>query len=41
MPAQLRRDRREHAAMVVHRNDVRRWLSSQLRDLARLVRSSG
>ena len=41
MPAQLRRDRREHAAMVVHRNDVRRWLSAQLRDLARLVRSAG
>jgi trehalose 6-phosphate synthase len=40
MPAQLRRDRREHAAMVVHHNDVRRWLSAQLRDLARLVRSS-
>jgi trehalose 6-phosphate synthase len=39
MPTQLRRDRREHAAMVVHRNDVRRWLSAQLRDLARLVRS--
>jgi trehalose 6-phosphate synthase len=36
MPAQLRRDRREHAAMVVHRNDVRRWLSVQLRDLAAL-----
>jgi trehalose 6-phosphate synthase len=34
MPAQLRRDRREHAAMVVHRNDVRRWLSVQLQDLA-------
>ena len=38
MPSQLRRDRREHAAMVVHRNDVRRWLSAQLRDLARLAR---
>ena len=38
MPAQLRRDRREHAAMVVHRNDVRRWLSVQLRDLAELRR---
>jgi trehalose 6-phosphate synthase len=36
MPAQLRRDRREHAAEVVHRNDVRRWLSVQLRDLADL-----
>jgi trehalose 6-phosphate synthase len=39
MPAQLRRDRREHAAMVVARNDVRRWLSVQLRDLAALQRS--
>jgi trehalose 6-phosphate synthase len=39
MPSQLRRDRREHAAMVVHRNDVRRWLSAQLRDLARLART--
>jgi trehalose 6-phosphate synthase len=38
MPAQLRRDRREHAAEVVHRNDVRRWLSVQLRDLADLRR---
>ena len=36
MPAALRRDRREHAAEVVHRNDVRRWLSVQLRDLAHL-----
>ena len=36
MPAALRRDRREHAAEVVHRNDVRRWLSVQLRDLAEL-----
>ena len=36
MPAGLRRDRREHAAEVVHRNDVRRWLSVQLRDLADL-----
>ncbi len=39
MPAQLRRDRREHAAEVVHRNDVQRWLSVQLRDLADLRRS--
>ena len=38
MPAALRRDRREHAAAVVHRNDVRRWLSAQLRDLSRLQR---
>jgi trehalose 6-phosphate synthase len=38
MPATLRRDRREHAAEVVHRNDVRRWLSVQLRDLADLRR---
>jgi trehalose 6-phosphate synthase len=38
MPGPLRRDRREHAAMVVHRNDVRRWLSVQLRDLSRLQR---
>ena len=30
MPRQLRRDRREHAAEVVHRNDVRRWLAQQL-----------
>ena len=37
MPAQLRRDRREHAAWVVHRNDVRRWLSAQLTDLAELA----
>ena len=36
MPPVLRRDRREHAAEVVHRNDVRRWLSVQLRDLAEL-----
>ena len=36
MPPSLRRDRREHAAQVVHRNDVRRWLSVQLQDLARL-----
>ena len=36
MPPQLRRDRREHAAEVVHRNDVRRWLAVQLRDLAAL-----
>ena len=39
MPAALRRDRREHAAEVVHRNDVRRWLSVQLRDLAQLRRT--
>ncbi|CAA9344738.1 MAG: Alpha,alpha-trehalose-phosphate synthase [UDP-forming] [uncultured Frankineae bacterium] len=32
----LRRDRREHAAQVVHRNDVRRWLTVQLNDLADL-----
>jgi trehalose 6-phosphate synthase len=38
MPAQLRRDRREHAAWVVHRNDARRWLSAQLQDLAELAR---
>ena len=37
MPAQLRRDRREHAAMVVHHNDVRRWLAVQLRELAELL----
>jgi len=36
MPAQLRRERREHAAMVVARNDVRRWLSVQLAELAEL-----
>jgi len=39
MSPQLRRDRREHAAEVVHRNDVRRWLSVQLRDLAQLRRA--
>ncbi len=39
MPAQLRRDRREHAAMVVHRNDVHRWLAVQLRDLSELRRT--
>ena len=38
MPSQLRRERREHAALVVHRNDVRRWLAVQLRDLAVLLR---
>ena len=38
MAPQLRRDRREHAAEVVHRNDVRRWLSVQLKDLADLRR---
>ena len=37
MPPQLRRDRREQAALVVHHNDVRRWLSAQLRDLAELA----
>jgi trehalose 6-phosphate synthase len=37
MPPQLRRDRREHAAMIVHRNDVERWLSAQLVDLAALA----
>jgi len=36
MPPQLRRERREHASAVVHHNDVRRWLSVQLRDLATL-----
>jgi len=36
MAPQLRRDRREHAALIVHRNDVRRWLSVQLSDLAEL-----
>lgn len=36
MAPQLRRERREHAAAVVHHNDVRRWLSVQLRDLAAL-----
>ena len=36
MPGQLRRDRREHAALIVHRNDVRRWLTVQLRDLSEL-----
>ena len=39
MPAQLRRERREHAAMVVARNDVRRWFSVQLRELAELHRT--
>jgi trehalose 6-phosphate synthase len=34
----LRRERREHAASVVHRNDVERWLTVQLRDLSRLER---
>ena len=38
MQAALRRDQREHTAEVVHRNDVRRWLSVQLRDLAALRR---
>ena len=37
MPIQLRRDRREHAAMVVHHTDVRRWLSAQLTDLAEIA----
>ena len=36
MAPQLRRERREHAAAVVHHNDVRRWLSVQLKDLAAL-----
>jgi trehalose 6-phosphate synthase len=36
MPLGLRRERREHAALVVHHNDVRRWLSVQLADLAQL-----
>jgi len=36
MPRQLRRDRHEHAARVVHRSDVRRWLAQQLLDLAEL-----
>lgn len=36
MPPQLRRDRREHAALVVHHNDVRRWLAVQLADLTEL-----
>jgi trehalose 6-phosphate synthase len=40
MPGQLRRERREFAATVVARNDVRRWLSVQLRELAELVRTS-
>ncbi|MBC7374802.1 MAG: trehalose-6-phosphate synthase [Frankiales bacterium] len=40
MPAQLRRDRREHAALVVHHNDVRRWLTAQLSDLAELATRS-
>jgi trehalose 6-phosphate synthase len=39
MPMQLRRDRREHAAMVVAHNDVRRWLSVQLEDLSVLQRT--
>ena len=38
MPAQLRRDRREHAALVVHHNDVRRWLSVQLAELTALAK---
>jgi trehalose 6-phosphate synthase len=37
MAPQLRRDRREHAAMIVRRNDVERWLSAQLVDLAALA----
>ena len=37
MPPQLRRDRREHAALVVHRNDARRLMSAQLDDLAELA----
>jgi trehalose 6-phosphate synthase len=37
MPAQLRRDRREHAAAIVHHNDVQRWLSVQLAELAELA----
>ncbi len=41
MPAGLRRDRREHAASVVHRNDARRWLSVQLSDLADLADLAG
>jgi hypothetical protein len=40
MPPQLRRERREHAATVVARNDVRRWLSVQLQELAELYRGS-
>ncbi|MGI8537904.1 MAG: alpha,alpha-trehalose-phosphate synthase (UDP-forming) [Mycobacteriales bacterium] len=37
MPPQLRRDRREHTALIVHHNDVRRWLSVQLADLSELA----
>jgi trehalose 6-phosphate synthase len=36
MDPQLRRDRHEHAAEVVRRNDVRRWLAAQLGELAAL-----
>ncbi len=41
MPPQLRRERREHAALIVHRNDVKRWLTVQLRDLAALAGPDG
>ena len=41
MPIQLRRDRREHAAWVVNRNDARRWLSAQLDDLATMAGGHG
>ena len=36
MPADLRRERHAHAAEVVRHNDVRRWLSVQLDELAEL-----
>jgi trehalose 6-phosphate synthase len=36
MPAELRRERHRHAAQVVRHNDVRRWLSVQLEELAEL-----
>ena len=37
MPLDERRKRREAAAETVRRNDVERWLTSQLEDLAELV----
>jgi trehalose 6-phosphate synthase len=41
MAPQLRRDRREHAALIVNRNDVRRWLRVQLAELAELAGGPG
>lgn len=37
MPGELRMERHRHAAAVVRHNDVRRWLSVQLNELAELA----